>query len=123
MRKNKKFNWVPLTLIFIGLILVGGAIGWLAFTAYQNNQRSQESSVFQTSTQTGARIPYPEIQRVSIKDAKAAYEIGNAIFLDVRGEQYFQQARIPGALSIPEEQLPQRLNELQKSEWIIPYCT
>jgi hypothetical protein len=123
MSENKPRVWLPIILIFVGLALVGGAIGWVVFTVYQNHQTSQAESVSQSTTQTGIRIPYPNIQRVGLKDAKAAHDIGNAIFLDVRGDQYYQQTHIQGAISIPEDQLPQRLNELKKSDWIITYCT
>jgi hypothetical protein len=123
MSENRKSAWLPIVLILVGLFLVGGALGWVGFTAYQNRQASQPISTAQPSSQTEARIPYPDIQRVSPGDAKAALDIGNAVFLDVRAEEYYQQTHIPGALSIPEDQLPQRLDELQKSDWIIPYCT
>jgi 3-mercaptopyruvate sulfurtransferase SseA len=123
MARNSFSKNMPIILIIVGLILVGGAIGWLAFTVYQANQLNTNSNISQPPDVTNQRIPYPDIKRVSIQDAKAAYDIGNAVFLDVRGVQYYDQAHIKGALSIPEDELPQRLDELQKSDWIITYCT
>lgn len=66
---------------------------------------------------------YPEIMRVNLPDAKSAYDSGNAVFVDVRGDEYYAQAHIPGALSIPLEDLVNRLNELDPNSWIITYCT
>jgi len=116
MTKQTSRKLVPLILIFIGLILVGGALAYLAGYSYQSQKVSQVESTTQ-------RIPLPEIERISLKDARAVHEIGNAVFLDVRGSEYYQQGHIPGALSIPEDELPYRIGELSKDEWIITYCT
>ena len=61
--------------------------------------------------------------RVALSEAKAAFDAGEAIFLDVRTSQYYQQAHIPGALNIPLDELEARLGELQPGRWIITYCT
>lgn len=66
---------------------------------------------------------YPEILRVTLPSAKAAYEAKEAIFVDVRGDEYYQSGHIPGALSIPGYDLANRLGELDPAAWIIPYCT
>ncbi|MEW5872509.1 MAG: rhodanese-like domain-containing protein [Chloroflexota bacterium] len=78
-----------------------------------------------TSTPTAmqARIPYPEVRRVNLPDAKAAYELGTAVFVDTRGDAYFDQEHIPGALSISAEEVPGRLSQLKPTDWIITYCT
>lgn len=125
MPRKRSSQFTPLILIFIGLVLIGGALGWMGFSYYQAGRAQPQSlqSDPVDSTNQAARIPYPEINRVSVQDARAALEIGNARFVDVRGAEYFAQSHIPGALSIPEETIAQRLSELQPSEWIITYCT
>jgi 3-mercaptopyruvate sulfurtransferase SseA len=70
-----------------------------------------------------AEIPNPEIPRVSLGNAKAAYELKSAVFVDVRDVQSYQASHIPGAVSIPLADLPNRLNELKSTDWIITYCT
>ena len=74
-------------------------------------------------TLANQRIPYPDIPRVSVGDAKAALDLGTAVFLDPRGEPYYSQGHIPGALAITEEELEARLDELDPDTWIITYCT
>jgi hypothetical protein len=64
-----------------------------------------------------------EIQRVPLQQAKAAFDARSAVFLDVRGASFYATAHIPGALNIPLADLETRLNELDPSQWIIPYCT
>jgi hypothetical protein len=79
------------------------------------------------STSSQNRLPQTEadVPRVSVEDAAAAIQSGEAIALDVRSAQAYQASHIPGALSIPLAQIesnPTGLN-LDKDKWIITYCT
>jgi hypothetical protein len=106
---------LPFVIIAAGLIALLGAGLWLL-----NPMKSLARS---TPTSPGGPIPFVEIPRVGLPDAKAAYDIKNAVFLDVRGEPFYSDDHIPGALSIPLEELSSRLGDLKPSDWIIPYCT
>ena len=64
-----------------------------------------------------------EIQRVSVEESKAAFDSGEAIFLDVRSESSYAASHIPGALSIPLAEVQARVDELDPNQWIITYCT
>jgi rhodanese-related sulfurtransferase len=46
----------------------------------------------------------------------------NVVLLDVRPEEEYEAGHIPGALSIPIDQLPYRINELKKTLHYIAYC-
>lgn len=95
----------------------------------------QPSALPPTPTSLGSATPqsadlsslrvgsYPEIQRVSLEKAKAAWDARTAVFLDVRGASFYAFSHIPGALNIPLMDIPTRLNELDPDQWIIPYCT
>jgi hypothetical protein len=109
-------NIFPLLLVIVGALLLIGAGVWFFYLEPQSSQ--QPVTVPQEQD-----IPYPEISRVSLPDAKAALDQGTAILVDVRGEQYYQQSHIAGALSLPEDQLPDRIGELDPQDWIITYCT
>jgi hypothetical protein len=65
----------------------------------------------------------PEIGRVSLEKAKAAFDARSAVFIDVRSADAYAAARIPGALNIPLADIATRLNELDPNQWIITYCT
>ncbi len=70
--------------------------------------------------QTEAGVP-----RVTVKDAKAALDSGEAIIVDVRSPDAFANDHIAGAISIPLgliESNPSGL-DLDKEKWIITYCT
>ena len=114
MSRQKKNNFVPLvTLVGGGLLLIVAA--------------------FMLANQTPAATPtpeaafveevYPEIQRISIDEAKAALDSGSAVFVDVRSAEAYQASHISGAVNIPSEELEARLGELDKAQWIITYCT
>ena len=68
-------------------------------------------------------IPYPDIARISLKDAYAAYNSKASVFLDVRDAGNYAASHIPGAINIPLAELADRLGELAKDAWIITYCT
>lgn len=64
-----------------------------------------------------------EVQRITPEEAKAAFDSGAAVFLDVRSHTIYLQSHIPGALSIPLAELKLRIAELGPAQWIITYCT
>jgi len=63
------------------------------------------------------------VQRTSVKDAKVAYDGKTAIFLDVRTSESYARNHVPGAISIPEAQISDRMSELDPNQWIIAYCS
>lgn len=46
----------------------------------------------------------------------------DVVVLDVRSREGYNEGHIPGAVNIPFEELPQRLQELSKLREIICYC-
>jgi 3-mercaptopyruvate sulfurtransferase SseA len=103
-------------MIGVGLALILGAAAW--YVIYAPSAVSSEPTA-----PVGESVPYPDVPRISLGDAKAAYDTQSAVFIDVRGEPYYSEGHIPGARSITEEELPNHINELNPSQWIITYCT
>jgi hypothetical protein len=68
-------------------------------------------------------IPFPNIGRVDLKTAKSAFDSGQAVFVDVRDQESYKAAHIPGARLIPLSEISSRLTELDPQNWIILYCT
>src|SRR5258706_16414122 len=70
--------------------------------------------------QTEADVP-----RISVENAKAAYDSGEAVFIDVRSASEYDAGHITGAMEIALadiESNPTGLN-FDKDQWIITYCT
>lgn len=114
---QRKKNRVPIPVLFIsiGLLLIAAALIW---ALPQNPTPATPAPVAQATENT-----YPEIQRVSLEDARAAYDDGTAVFVDVRDAASYAESHVTGALSIPLDDIESRLNELDRSQWIITYCT
>ncbi len=84
-------------------------------------------AISQASPQSPAKLPATEaeVPRVSLEDARAAIESGDAIVVDVRSDAAYAVSHIPGAINIPLGEIesnPTGLN-LDKDRWIITYCT
>ena len=67
--------------------------------------------------------PLAEAPRISAADARKALDAGQAVLVDVRGLDAWQEERAKGAVSIPVNELYARMGELPKDKQIIAYCT
>jgi len=68
-------------------------------------------------------LPYPDVPRVTLAEAQEKLEQGQAILVDVRSKESFDKAHAAGAISIPEEEIAARANELPGDRELILYCT
>ena len=66
--------------------------------------------------------PGDGVRRVTVADARRAADGGEAVIVDVRPKAQYDQSHIKGSLSIPKNELPNRLGELPKDKLIIFYC-
>lgn len=96
-------------------------VGSMAFALNLGSTPATPTAV--TSSNSGTMIPFPSVPRISLADAKAAHELGNAIFMDVRGEPWYSNGHIQGAVSVPESEVEAFLDQFAPQDWIITYCT
>jgi rhodanese-related sulfurtransferase len=61
--------------------------------------------------------------RISLADAKKAYDGGNVVIVDVRDVNAYKQEHIKGALHIPIAQAAANEDKLPKNKKIIVYCS
>lgn len=106
----------PVTLAVAGIALLVIAI---AFVLYDSGDSEPNAS----SNNPSSNIPYPEVPRVSLTEAKAHYDADTAIFVDVRSVQEYETAHIPGALALPLAELQTNHQELPADALIFLYCT
>lgn len=105
------------------LVAIAGGLLLIITAIWMLTNGSATSATPTITPNLQSEIPYPEVARVSLIDAKAALEAGSAVFVDVRDAEVYAMSHIPGALSIPEVQLQSRVSELDPGQWIITYCT
>lgn len=103
-------------------LLFGGGLSLIAVGILLYSQNRAPAPA-QPAAPIAEEIPYPEIARASLTDAKAALEAGAAILVDVRSADAYAGQHIDGAISIPTAEIETRLTELDPNAWIIPYCT
>lgn len=73
----------------------------------------------------GPPLTEAEVPRVSVEDARAALDSGEAVIVDVRSEAAYETSHVAGAINIQLgefETNPAGIN-LEKDQWIITYCT
>ena len=114
MRKQKP-KWIRL------LVIAGVALVTVAAMILVQNLSNGAPAV--TTTSGVVEGPYPEVARIGLTEAKAALDSNSAVFVDVRNVEQYASRHIPGAVSIPSLELPDRLSELDPDAWIITYCT
>lgn len=62
-------------------------------------------------------------QRISIAEAKAAFDKGDAIFVDTRATVTWEKEHIKGSINIPAEEAAMKANTIPKGKKIIAYCS
>ncbi|MDQ3180816.1 MAG: rhodanese-like domain-containing protein [Acidobacteriota bacterium] len=61
--------------------------------------------------------------RISLEDAKKAFDKGGVLFIDTRAESAYKTEHIKGAISIPVETIEDRYKEIPKDKKVIAYCS
>ena len=115
MGAKNRHSIVPLLLVAVGLILLIGAV--VSIVSISSGDDITQG------TSPNQEIPHPNVSRVDLSSAKSAFDDGDAVFVDVRDQPFYENGQIPGAFSIPLSEFEQRLHELDPNDWIILYCT
>jgi hypothetical protein len=80
-----------------------------------------------TQSSDSNTVPLSEagVPRIEVADAKAAFDSGKAVIVDVRSAEYFADGHAAGAINIPLGVFETDITQvpLKKDQWIITYCT
>jgi len=90
-----------------------------------NTVASVPDSTTSTSTPAPELTPTPpdDAPRITLEDAKKAYDEGKAYIIDARAESAYKSEHIKGAVNITYDTLDAHLKELPKDKTIIVYCS
>ena len=85
-------------------------------------------AVPETEEQSPTPTPVPaaseaEVPRLPVAEARALYDSGEAVFVDVRDLASYGVSHIKGARPIPLFQVASRANELPRDKRIVTYCS
>jgi ABC-type glycerol-3-phosphate transport system substrate-binding protein len=86
---------------------------------------SQPAAAASASLDPNLPITEAGVPRVTVEKAKAALDAGEAIIVDVRTAEAYAAEHVAGALLVPLGDIVQDASgvPLDKSKWIITYCT
>lgn len=109
------------------LILLGVALVSLTALSGCNSTEGKTGSTAAPgnpamTTQT-ASVPADDVHRISIADARAAFDSGKAVIIDVRGEPSYKAGHIKGSQLIAFNEIADRAGELPRDKTIILYCS
>jgi 3-mercaptopyruvate sulfurtransferase SseA len=115
--KSKQSQKSPLYIILLGagLLVLAGLLYW--------GLSSSRTTVTNTPVQATEPLTDADVERISVSDAKAAFDSETALFVDTRDLDSFNQGHIPGAVLITSTQVESKLSELDASVPVITYCT
>lgn len=68
-------------------------------------------------------VPYQNIRRISLADAKKAYDAGLAVFVDTHSPEMFANERIDSAINVPFNEVETYLSKVPKDKMIVTYCS
>lgn len=79
----------------------------------------------QPSSTADLPVTEDDVPRVTVEDAKAAFDAGTAVIVDVRSQASYETSHAAGALSIPLNEFEDNIGgiDLPEDRWIITYCT
>ena len=63
-----------------------------------------------------------EFECISADELRARLRRGEAVLLDVRPHHEYQAGHLPGAMSVPLDELERRLSELPADKTVVAYC-
>jgi predicted sulfurtransferase len=64
-----------------------------------------------------------EAPRISLADAKKAFDAGEAVFIDTRSAVAYNNEHIKGALNVPAGEFETAYSKVPKDKKIIAYCS
>jgi len=111
---------IPIVVALVVVAVIIGVIIALEGGATSTASSSQGNTALPLDTET---LPYPSVPRIGVQESQAKLAQGLAILVDVRSAESFAKSHAVGAISIPEEEMGARMNELPRDKEIILYCT
>jgi len=90
---------------------------WLELRAVAQRQLAEVEKVLDTYRQR-----QHEFEKISAEELRARLLRGDVVLLDVRPLVEYKAGHLPGAVSIPLDELERRLSELPAERTVVAYC-
>jgi flagellar basal body-associated protein FliL len=119
-RQQGKSLLIPIVVALVVVAMIVGVIITIEGGTTTSASSSEQNTALPLDTSS---LPYPSVPRIGVQESQAKQAQGQAILVDVRSTEAFQQSHATGATSIPEDEMGARMNELPRDKEIILYCT
>ena len=123
--KRKKFFFLPVFTLIVASLACNTELPQMQATA--TSMPSQLPTVALTIESGQGNIPLSEagVPRITVEDAKAALDAGEAVIVDVRSADAYAAGHVEGAINILLGVFETDIANipLEKDQWIITYCT
>lgn len=103
-------------------LLAAAVVATSAFTAC-NAKQSKATSMKPGASTAQTAAPNDGVNRISLAEARAAFDAGKAVIIDVRGEPSYKAGHIKGSRVIALSEIAAHAAELPKDKTIILYCS
>jgi flagellar basal body-associated protein FliL len=123
---RKKKQGTDLASILIPVVVGVVVLALVVFAIFSIENRQPVAIAAPVTTaqpQATQSVPYPDVPRISLDEARRKLDSGEAILVDVRTKESYDSSHAQGALSIPEAEIDSRLSEIPHDGDVILYCT
>jgi 3-mercaptopyruvate sulfurtransferase SseA len=76
-----------------------------------------------TQSPTPKQPPADEAKRITAEELHKLWEKKDVLIIDTRSEPDYKATHIPGAISMPANEVPAKIDELPRNKMIVAYCT
>ena len=120
--KSKPSLAVPIVVGVVVVTILAAAIV-SAFSRQRAATASPGGTVSTALPQATQPLPYPDVPRISVSETADQLAQGDVVLVDVRSKASYDKAHAAGSVSIPEEEVASRLDELPRDRLLVLYCT
>ena len=108
---------IPIIVAVVVLVIIVGAV--LSIETRRPGTASPGSNTPQA--QATSSLPYPGVARITVEETVEKLDSGQAVLVDVRSKSSFDTLHAEGAVSVPENEIQTRLDELPRDVDLVLY--
>jgi 3-mercaptopyruvate sulfurtransferase SseA len=100
------------------------ATGTLAACNSRDSLITQAEKPVQNPPAQAAQTPVPDnARRITAEELHKLWEKNDVLIIDTRAEAAYTDEHIKGAISVPSNDVGNRIDELPRNKMIVAYCT
>jgi flagellar basal body-associated protein FliL len=118
-RRASRSPWIPAAVALVVVAVIAGLI--MSFTG--DGPASPSGPRATARAQATNPPPYPSVPRITVAETWEGMQAGQVLLVDVRSTQSYNTLHAVDAVSMPEDEIDARLEELPRDRTIVLYCT